>query len=701
MVKEEIINLIKKAKETGISLNKLIYQFKGINITKELEELELSGKIYKNELNKYTLFPENYMIGEIVCDHKGNRFVTNNEQKYYVNFDDLNGTLDFDIVVFEPNYANKRAVVKGILKRKNNKIVCEVHSKGNKKYLRSFNTPSIIDIKIDKALLENYVDGDRLVVEIDNNIFLDTAYGKIISYIGHKNDPYIDEACIANARGFNTYFDDEYMEELGKLPKEVTEEDIKKVVDLRDKEIFTIDSSTTKDIDDAISFEMLDNGNSLLGVHIAPLSRIIKPDSKIFKEAYERGTSVYLGDSVIPMFHPIISNGICSLNPDVDRLAKSCFMEINSRGNVVNYKICDSVIHSKKKMTYEDVNEILENKNIPEGYEPFVNTLMMMSGLSDTLTEKRENYGAVEFASNEIKIIHDEHNKVVEFKKHKQHSAEKIIENFMIIANETIAKHISNMGLPFVYRIHDEPDEYKLEKAISLVKDLGYRLNFLKDIDKPFLLQAILKELSTKEEFSVLSTLFLKSMDKAKYSNINIGHYGLASENYTHFTSPIRRLPDLLVHTLLDYYNNANEEIDFKYLDDSLKEACEHASYKERQADLAEEELNRLRMVEYMEEHIGETFCGRILEIYEDEINIITDDNIFGSVPLTFIESHNLHFHPSNKSMTNSENVYLIGNKVEVKVLGVSKELRKVFFEIHDNLSLKNSSKAKKLKKKN
>lgn len=701
MVKEEIIKLIKQSKDKGVSIHQLNKHFAVFAFNKELDELQEEGIIYKNDSDKYIMFPEEYVIGNIVCDHKGNRFVTSNNEKYYVNYDDLNGALDFDTVVYAPNFSNKRAVVKRVLKRKNNNIVCEVHTKGNKKILRSYNTPSVIDIKIDKSLLDNYVDGDRLVVEIENDIFLDTVRGKIVKYLGHKNNPDIDEICIANARGFNTDFNDEYMLELEKIPKEVTEEDIKEVVDLRDKEIFTMDSASTKDIDDAISLERLDNGNYLLGVHIAPLSRIIKPNSKIFKEAYERGTSVYLGDSVIPMFHPIISNGICSLNPGVDRLAKSCFMEINTRGKVVNYEICDSVIHSKKKMTYEDVNEILENKNIPEGYEPFVNTLMMMSGLSDTLTEKRENYGAVEFASNEIKIVHDEHNKVVGFKKHKQQTAEKIIENFMIIANETVAKHIASMNLPFIYRIHDEPDEYKLEKAISLVKDLGYRLNFLKDIDKPFLLQSILKELSNKEEFSVLSTLFLKSMDKAKYSNNNIGHYGLASEYYTHFTSPIRRLPDLLVHTLLDYYNNTDKEIDYKYVDDCLKQACEHASYKERQADLAEEELNRLRMVEYMEEHIGETFYGRILEIYEDEINIITDDNIYGSVPYSFIESHNLHFHSANKSMTNSKNVYLIGNKVEVKVSGVSKELKKVFFEIHDNLSLKNSSKTKKLKKKN
>ena len=699
MVKEEVLSKIKSSKEKGIGLKELKNTFKEVNIEDVIKELELEGKIFELKNKRYVEFPSEYSIGTITCDHKGNRFVTSNNGRIYVNHDDLNGALDFDTVVYRADLLSKRAVVKKILERKNNKVVCEVHTKGNKKTLRTYNAPGIIDIIISKEELDNYVDGDRLIVEIEKDTFLNTAKGKIIKHLGHKNSPNIDEVCIANARGFNTIFDEEYLKELESIPKEISEEDIKGRVDLRDKEIFTIDCSSTKDIDDAISLEKLDNGNYLLGVHIANLSHYIKPDSKLFKEAYERGTSLYLGDSVIPMFHPLISNGICSLNPNVDRLAKSCFMEINSRGKIIDYRICDTVIHSKFKMTYDDINEILENGNIPEGYEPFITTIMMMCGLAETLIEKRRNLGGVEFCSNEVKVVNDEHNTVVGFKKQEHNIAEKIIENFMIAANETVAQHVFYQSLPFIYRIHDKPDDYKIENAITLLKDLGYRLNFLKDIDKPFLLQSILKELSTKEEFSVLSNLFLKSMEKAKYSNYNHGHYALASDHYTHFTSPIRRMPDLLVHTLLDLYEKEITSVDFEYVDEALSNACEHASYKERQADLAEEELNRLRMAQYMSNHIGKTFYGRIVEIYPDEINIITDDNIYGSVPISFIEKNNLRFHPHNKSMTGAKNVYLLGNKVEVKVSGVSLELKKVFFDLGDNLSLKNSSRIKKFKK--
>ena len=701
MEKENILNEILKSGEKGIKKDRLKEIIKSDDLDRLLEELQLEGKIFEKENGNFIEFPYAYQIGTIMCDHKGNRFVTNKDGRMYVNFDDLNGALDFDIVAFKPNLLYKRAVVQKVLKRKQNTIVCEVHEKGHRKTLKSYNAPGLLTISIDEKELEKYVDGDRLVVEIEKDAFLDVVKGKIITHIGHKNSPDIEEKCIANARGFNTEWSEAYLEELEKIPTEVTKEDRRGRLDYRDKEVFTMDGADTKDIDDALSLEILPNGNKLLGVHIAPLSHYIKPDSEIFNEAFRRGTSLYLGDSVIPMFHPKISNGICSLNEGVDRLAKSCFMEINSRGEIVDYQIVDTVINSKKKMTYEEVNQILEEGIVPDGYENFVNTIMMMSGLADTLIERRENLGGMQFSSNEIKVVTDNKNKTIGFKKHEQRTAERIIENFMIAANETVAKDAADKALPFIYRVHEVADEEKIEKTITLLKDLGYRFEFLKDIDKQSVLQSILKELSKREEFSVLSTLFLKSMNKAEYSTTNIGHYALASEYYTHFTAPIRRSPDLIIQILEDYYNNEPEAINWKYIDRDLALACEHASFKERQADLAEEELNRLRMCEYMEEHIGETFTGRILEIYPDEINIITDDNIYGSVPVWYIEEAGLRYRSANKSMSGGKNIYLLGNKVEVKVASVSKELKKVFFELGDNLSLRNSSKAKKLTKNN
>ena len=701
MEKENILNEILKSGEKGIKKDRLKEIIKSDDLDSLLEELQLEGKIFEKENGNFIEFPYAYQIGTIMCDHKGNRFVTNKDGRMYVNFDDLNGALDFDIVAFKPNLLYKRAVVQKVLKRKQNTIVCEVHEKGHRKTLKSYNAPGLLTINIDEKELEKYVDGDRLVVEIEKDVFLDVVKGKIVTHIGHKNSPDIEEKCIANARGFNTEWSEAYLEELEKIPTEVTKEDRRGRLDYRDKEVFTMDGADTKDIDDAISLETLPNGNKLLGVHIADVSHYIKPGTEIFNETFRRGTSLYLGNSVNPMIHPKISNGICSLNEGVDRLARSTFMEINSRGEVVNYQKVYSVINSKKKMTYDEVSELLEEGLIADSYENFVNTIMMMSGLTDTLIDRREDLGGMQFSSNEIKVVTDDKNKTIGFKKHEQRTAERIIENFMIVSNETDAKNAYDRGLPYIYRVHEVADEEKIEKTIALLKDLGYRFDFLKDIDKQFALQSILKELSKREEFSVLSTLFLKSMNKAEYSTTNIGHYALASDYYTHGTAPIRRLPDFLNQTLEDLYTYEPEKINWKYIDRDLALACEHASFKERQADLAEEELNRLRMCEYMEEHIGETFTGRILEIYPDEINIITDDNIYGSVPVWYIEEAGLRYRSANKSMSGGKNIYLLGNKVEVKVASVSKELKKVFFELGDNLSLRNSSKAKKLTKNN
>ena len=700
-MKDLILEEIKNSGEKGIKKEILKERIKCETFDELLEEMQLEGTIFEKENGKFIEFPYSYQIGTIMCDHKGNRFVTNKDGRMYVNFDDLNGALDFDIVVFKPNLLSKRAVDQKVLKRKINTIVCEVHQKGHRKSLKSYNTPGLLTISIDEKELENYVDGDRLVVEIEKDSFLGVVKGKIITHLGHKNSPDIEEKCIANARGFNTEWSDAYLEELEKLPTEVTKEDMRGRLDYRNKEVFTIDGEDTKDIDDAISLETLPNGNKLLGVHIADVAHYIKPGTEMFNETIRRATSLYLGDSVIPMIHPKVSNGICSLNEGVDRLARSTFMEINPKGEIVNYQKEYTVINSKKKMTYEEVTDILDEGLIADGYEKFVNTIMMMSGLTDTLIDRREDLGGMQFSSNEIKVVTDSHNKTLGFKKHEQGTSDRMIENFMIASNETVAKAAYDRGLPYIYRVHEVADEEKIEKTITLLKDLGYRFDFLKDLDKGFILQSVLKELSKKEEFSVLSTLFLKSMKKAEYSPTNIGHYALASDYYTHSTAPIRRVTDFINQILEDYYTYEPEKINWKFIDKDLAMICEHASFKERQADLAEEELNRLRMCEYMEEHIGETFTGRIVEIYPDEINIITDDNIYGSVPVWYIEEAGLRYRGANKSMSGGKNIYLLGNKVEVKVSGVSLELKKVFFDLGDNLSLKHSSKAKKLNKTN
>ena len=702
-MKSVVLEIIENAKYNGIKYEDILLKLERIDksvIDSTLRELELDGQIYCKENNIYIPFPSNLSIASIQCSHKGNRYVIINNEKYFVSQEDINCALDFDTVVVKPNFLYKTAVVEKILKRENNKIVCEVYTIGKRKILKSYNTPGNIDIILNDDDLIDFVEGDRVVVEINNDNFLNIVKGKIVNKIGHKNDPDIEEISIANSKGFNTNFSQNYKDELDKISDEIPEEEIKKRLDLRDSPIITIDDKDTKDIDDAISLTILENGNYLLGGHIADVSYFVKEDSEIYKEAYQRGTSLYLANSVIPMIHSKISNGICSLNPGVDRLTKSCIVEINKNGEIVNYQIKNSIINSKKKMTYQDVNMILEKGEIPPGYEEYKKLLLEMHKLSTILDKRKIETGYLNFASNEIKVMTDENNKTIGFSKREQHSAERLIENFMVVFNNCVATNFYWLDLPFPYRIHGEPDEGRIEDAIDMLGYLGIHLNNIKSNDSTELLQSVLSTLSKKDEFSILSTLFLKSMQKAKYSPDNIGHFALGLDNYTHFTSPIRRFPDLLVHTLIDYYqNNDITNIDFNQLYQKINTICNHSSYKERQADIAEKELNRIKMIHYMSDHIGETLLGRITEVFPEEISIITDNNIYGTVPIDYINDEFLRYNSDSKSLVGKYSNYYIGNKVELKVLATSIERKRIYFSIEKNLSnSKSHIKTKKLK---
>lgn len=364
---------------------------------------------------------------------------------------------------------------------------------------------------------------------------------------------------------------------------------------------------------------------------------------------------------------------------------------------VVNYKICPTVINSKKKMTYDAVNLILEKDTVPEGYQEFVDTLKEMQELSHILTSKRIKHGALEFASNEIKIDVDENGKALAFNLCHQNSAEHLIENFMIIANETVANHITWLDLPCVYRVHDCPLDQVLNSTVTFISNLGYRINKVKDSENPKLVQQLLKKLSEYDEYPILSNLILRSMQRAYYTTENIGHFGLASDNYTHFTSPIRRFPDLMVHTLLDYYDKIysdsyNEDKLNEYLKNleaRLKEGCKHSSYKERQADLAEDDSNKYAMLEYMEDYIGKPFEGIILEINERGLKVKTDNQITGKVRLYDIDGDKYTFNREKCRLYGeiTGQQYRIGNRVLITAKKVDKCDREIYFMLNGNLT--------------
>lgn len=597
------------------------------SIISELLEEEL---IFLNTEKKYEYIKDGYLIGTLDKTSKGSCYVIADGRKIYIKSNSLHTALKHDVVVVEEKYS-EHGEIKGILKRKNNRLVCEVKEQNNRLVLVPFNGNCEIHLITDKELLKDYIIGDRVYITLSNESNTDNDIVVTnITKIGHFNDECNDEIAIAISKDFDIDFSEEAMREAEAIPQTVLEEEKIGRIDLTEETIFTIDSIHTKDMDDAISIKVLDNGNYELGVHIADVAHYIKPHSHLFKDALRRGTSVYLGEVVIPMIPSILSNGICSLNEGVERLTKSCFMEITPKGKVVGYRLQDSVIKSKKKMTYEELNEMFAGGPIDDSYLPFVEDLTHMRHLSNILTKVKNH---IDFESSDIHIKKDIYDKdrILSFENRQQDEAEKLIENFMVLANENVASDFYWRDLPFIYRTHDTPEEMRLEDTIELIKELGLgkKLVKLHNAYGPKALQSILDQYKETPLYSVVSNLLLRSMAKAKYTTENIGHFALALNSYCHFTSPIRRFPDLMVHTLVNLFNGKNSRYDrLEKIQDELVYVAEHSSYKERQADDAEKDYIKLKMAIFMEEHKDEEFTGMILDMDKDRVYIKLDNNV-------------------------------------------------------------------------
>ena len=483
----------------------------------------------------------------------------------------------------------------------------------------------------------------------------------------------------------NDTFPEEVIEELDSIPEEVREQDKKGRKDLTDVTIFTIDGDDTKDIDDAISVEKLKNGNYKLGVHIADVSYYVKEGSPLDKEAMDRGTSVYLVDRVIPMLPHKLSNGICSLNPGVERLAISCVMEIDNNGKTVDYEIFPSIIKSRLQMTYKKVNQVIEKNEIPEGYEPFVNDLKLMDELSQIIRKAKINRGYIDFDVDEAKIIVDENCHPTDIVLRNRGRGENLIEDFMIQANECVATHIFYMDLPFIYRVHEYPKEEKIRDFISFVQNLGYTVKFnTKDIS-PKAIQNLINQLKDKKEFKVLSSLLLRNMQKAIYLPQNLGHYGLASKCYTHFTSPIRRYPDTTVHRLLRTYlfNDDMSNQTINKWQEKLVYIAENSSFKERESVECEREVEDMKMAEYMEDHIGEEYKGIISGVTNFGMFIQLDNLVEGLIHVNDMKDY-FSFDEVTQSLIGerTKEKFTLGDEVLIKVKAASKEAKTIDFEL-------------------
>ena len=664
-------------------------------VKKELEEMESQGLIFRTNKGKYILYENcpGVFCGPLQVNKKGFGFVIiPKEDDLYIPSENLNGAVNGDLVVCE---ITKKSIkpegrIIRVLKRDLRNIVGEIILDKHNHYVFSPDDKNTgIHIKLDSDNLNNCVEGSKVLVSIGKDLGNNFYAGRIIKILGHKNDPGMDIKAIAYKYGIYDEFSKEVTNELDSIPDEVDIKELAGRTDLTSKMIFTIDGDDTKDIDDAISLELDDDGNYILGVHIADVSNYVKETSAIGEEAYERGTSSYLADTVIPMIPHKLSNGICSLNENVIRLTISCQMVISPQGNLIKSDIFESYIKSSKKMTYKNVNKILMENIIPKGYEEFSDTLLKMNELAKILQKNQKRKGYIDFQIDEAKIIQDENGVAIDVIKRDRGDGERLIESFMIMANETVAEYISNMDLPFIYRVHDIPSEEKIEDFLNLVKQLGYKLETRITSFTPISMQKVLDELHDKPEFKILSSLLLRSMKKAVYSKDNIGHFGLALKNYTHFTSPIRRFPDLTVHRLLrTYLFKKDLSIStINYYNSTLVQIAEHSSEREQAAIKAERDVDDMKMAEYMESHIGEEFDGMIVSASSFGFFVQLDNLIEGLVHVKTLKGDMYNYIPELLSLVgkNTKKIYKVGDIVRVKVINASKETAMIDFELVEN----------------
>ena len=696
-MREEILDLLKREKKAlsiiDISDRLNLNTVEGITkISETLKELEEETLIYKSNKEKYMLFEGSHLLkGRLNVNKKGFGFlIVDNSDDIYVSDKNMNGALNNDIVVAEPIVVKgkKEARIIKVLRKENIFVVGEFNLIDGVPHFTPDDDKLKVEIIIDDEDLDKLIDGYKIKVSIKRELSKYKYLAKVDKILGHKNDPGVDILSIVYDHDINDIFNESVINELDSIPTEVSEEDKKGRRDLTNEIIFTIDGDDTKDIDDAISIKK-NKDNYILGVHIADVSYYVKEDSEIYKEAKERATSVYLADRVIPMIPHKLSNGICSLNPDDERLAISCVMEIDKNGKVVSHEIFESVIKSKKQMTYKNVNKILDNKEIPSGYELYVDDLKVMEELAQILRASKIKNGYLDFDTDEAKIIVDDKGKAIDVVLRDRGKAENLIEDFMIVANETVASHIYYMNLPFIYRIHEIPENEKVNEFLGSISILGYKIKGERNFKYPKSMQNILEQIKDKEEFKILSNLLLRCMKKAVYKEENLGHYGLASKCYTHFTSPIRRFPDTTVHNLLRKYifeqpdDKKLNELISKY-EQILPEICEHSSKKERDSIECERDVESMKMAEYMEGHIGEEYDGIISSIMNFGMFVQLDNMIEGLVHISELKGDYYNYDDATKTLRGQRRgkIYTLGQKVRVVVTNASKEKSIIDFNI-------------------
>ncbi|OPA76364.1 ribonuclease R [Paenibacillus selenitireducens] len=672
---------------------------------KLLNQMEHEGKIIRTRSERYGI-PErmNLLRGRLQAHAKGFAFLIPDDKDHpdvYIHANDLKSAMNGDIVLVRvTSKGSAGGKLEGEVARIVSRAVTRVVGVFQNLETYGFVIPDDKrinrDIFIPKDAFQGAVTGQKVVVQIVSYPEgRAAAEGEVIEILGHKDDPGVDILSIIRKHQLPEAFPEEVMEEAESAPDSITDAEILEQGrrDLRGQRIVTIDGEDAKDLDDAVNVERLPNGNYKLGVHIADVGYYVRERSNLDQEAYARGCSVYLVDRVIPMLPHRLSNGICSLNPQVDRLTLSCEMEFDNHMKVVNHDIFTSVIKTKERMTYTNVRKILtepeENPDLMERYKDLVDDFHLMQELATRLRKNRMHRGAIDFDFQESKVIVDENGKPVDIIKRERSIAEMIIEEFMLAANETVAEHFHWLRVPFLYRIHEDPDSEKLLNFTQFAANFGYVVRGKGNTVHPRALQTLLEEIQGTKEQTVISTMMLRSMKQAKYDSESLGHFGLAAEYYSHFTSPIRRYPDLVIHRIIREVaenGGALTEERHEYLTSRMKEIAQHSSERERVAVDAERDTEQLKKAEFMLDKVGEEFEGMVSSVTSFGIFIELDNTVEGLIRLSDMTDDYYHFHEQHMALIGerTSKIYRIGDEVKIRVARVNMDDHTIDFEMVD-----------------
>lgn len=662
---------------------------------KLIKTMENEGSIIKTRTNHYGI-PEKMglVVGRLQGHQRGYGFVIPDDDSpdVFVISSYMNGAMHGDRVVAqvlkeENNGKRREGEIIRVTERANDTIIGVFEASKNFGFVVPEEKRIHQDIFIPREHINGAKNGDIVIVNISQwPEKRRNPEGRVAEVLGKKGEKGIDILTIIKKYKLPEEFPAKVQRYVDNISQEIDPEEIKGREDLRDTVMVTIDGEDAKDLDDAVSIEKLDNGNYLLGVHIADVSHYVKEKSPLDKEALKRATSVYLINKVIPMLPKELSNGICSLNPKVDRLAMTCFMEINNKGKVVNYRITKSVIKTNERMTYTDVTKMLRDKDEAtiEKYKDLYKYFKLMEELCQILYSKRISRGAIDFEFEESKIILDDNGKPIDIKPYERAIANRIIEEFMLVCNETVAEHMYWTKIPFVYRIHEDPDEEKLQKFREFAYNLGYFIKPSKEVH-PKALQEIIEGARGKKEETVVNTLLLRSLKQARYAPQCVGHFGLAAKYYCHFTSPIRRYPDLIIHRIIkESLDGLIDEKRVKSLENKVDYASVQSSDMERLAMEAEREVDDLKKAEYMSEKIGEEYTGIVSSVTNFGMFVQLPNTIEGLVHISTMDDDYYVYDEDHLCLVGekNKNVYRLGDEVKIKVDRVDLGSYEIYFDL-------------------